>query len=279
MKIASVGDLMWYLERPTGEFPKRNRTAVVSGNAAMLGGSAINIAAHLARAGNDAKLISLVGAADRAKTLRALEKRGVKSTGLITHDGFSNFLVAFLDDKSARSVFIANSAPPHACRVLEQKLVRYPVIVYGGSRDITLRKAILTGVRKRAGIFVFAPSYSIFHHRAREIVAFAREADITIMNREEFAYFAHALGGRREAATTSGCSVVTIASEGARVYSAGRSEHVASQSGSRRDVIGAGDAFLAGFITNWLGPARHDPFAAASAASIAAARYVRKQDR
>jgi sugar/nucleoside kinase (ribokinase family) len=277
MRVTIAGDLMWYLEKAAADIPARNRTTVLSLEAASLAGSAVNIASHMALAGNRARLVSLVSAAEKAKTLRLLRGRRVNISGLVEHDGFPNLLVAFVDDASARSIFVGHPANARAYRRLEHNLAGDPVCIYSGSRDRNFRRAIQSQAGTRNAVFVFAPSYSIFDHSSRELASFARHADVSIMNREEFGYFARSLGGRREAIARTRCCIVTLASEGAIVYSNGCRARIKSASGSRKDVIGAGDMFLAGFLANWLGPARRDPFLAAEAASVVAARYVRKQ--
>jgi sugar/nucleoside kinase (ribokinase family) len=277
MRVTITGDLMWYLENAAADIPARNRTRVLSFRTASLAGSAVNIAAHMALAGSRPKLVSLVSAAERTKTLQLLQERRVNTSGLVDHDGFANLLVAFVGDTNARSIFIGHPADARAYNRLEHNLAGNRVCVYGGSRDRNFRLAILRHARRRHGTFVFAPSYSIFDHSHLEMASFARHANVSIMNREEFGCFARTLGGRREAVARTHCCVVTLASEGAIIYASGRQARIRSTSGCRKDIIGAGDAFLAGFLTSWLGPARRDPFLAAKAASAAAARYVREQ--
>jgi sugar/nucleoside kinase (ribokinase family) len=277
MRITITGDLMWYLERPAPDIPARNRTTVLSLEAASLAGSAVNTAVHIALAGSRARLVSLVSAAEKAKTRRLLRERRVDASGLVDHDGFPNLLVAFVDDASARSIFVGHPANARAYRRLEHNLAGDPVCIYSGSRDRNFRRAIQSHAGTRNAVFVFAPSYSIFDHSSLELESFARHADVSIMNREEFGYFARSLGGRRQAIARTRCCIVTLASEGAIVHASGRRARIKSTSGSRKDIIGAGDAFLAGFLTSWVGTARRDPFLAAEAASDAAARYVRKR--
>ena len=69
------------------------------------------------------------------------------------------------------------------------------------------------------------------------------------------------------------CVVVTRAEKGASVYWRNRRKHVASESGSKANVIGAGDAFLAGFLSSW--STSSDPFTAGKAGSLSASRFIR----
>jgi sugar/nucleoside kinase (ribokinase family) len=271
--LTCVGDLMWVIERPLEDLPRTDSTCVVRGDKATLGGSAWNIVEHLVILGQRAEFIALVGAADQAAVLEKLKLKKIAGSGLIPYDGPTNVLVAFVGKKSTRSVFVCGKNSAHGVTQLADRLARTALLVFGGSRDKLVRSAVLKRVERGSCGFVFAPSYSIFEHESDELLRFSKNSDVVLLNEAEFQFFVKAIGGKQRAFDDGRCCVVTRAHRGATVYVGSRRKSIASSSGCDDDVIGAGDAFLAGFIVSWLN--YRDPILAAQSGSEFASNFVR----
>jgi sugar/nucleoside kinase (ribokinase family) len=277
MDITITGDIMWYIQACRNKLPRRNRTSIVSRETAIVGGSAINIAAHLAALGHRPNLVSVVGRSDHPVISSHLNSKGVGASGLIGHDGATNLLIAFADDSAAQSVFVGDKMEPEILHEVAEKLSHGAPLVYGGSRSSDFRAAVFEQVQSGNEIFVFAPSYSLFEHPAPEVARFVERADICAFNRVEFRHFVQLMGGQHNALRMARCCIVTLAGKGAIVYADGKRYLAESTSGSQVDVIGAGDYFLAAFLSAWLRDKNRDSFAALDAAAAAAGRFVRDQ--
>jgi sugar/nucleoside kinase (ribokinase family) len=72
------------------------------------------------------------------------------------------------------------------------------------------------------------------------------------------------------------CCIETRAAEGAVMHFGGKREIVASRSNTAIDVIGAGDAFLAGVVQRWIATEGLDPLDCAEAGARTAAEFIRK---
>ncbi len=276
-RITCVGDLMWVIERPPVDLPPTNRTCVVRGDEATWGGSAWNVAQHLVSLGQPAEFVALVGAMDRAAALRQLILKNIEASGLIPYDGPTNTLIAFVGKKSARSIFVCGKNTLPRTKLLADRLVEKPVLVFSGSRDKLVRAVMLERIEKGSCSFVFSPSYSVFTHKPNELRRFSKRADVAIFNEAEFRFFSDAMGGRRRAIDSQRCCVVTRAHRGATVYFGHRAKRFPSSGGSKDDVIGAGDAFLAGFLVSWL--KYRDPVVAGQAGADFSGNFVRASKR
>jgi len=279
MNVTIVGDIMWYIHASRKKLPERNRTTTVSRETAIVGGSAINIAAHLAAQGHRSNLVSVVGSADRVAVTSLLESKDIEASGLISDDSATNLLIAFADDKVAQSVFVGDKVKRATLDEMTGRLTSGAPLVYAGSRSTDFRKAVGEGVQSREGIFVFAPSYSLFDHAPLEVARFVERADICVFNQVEFRHFVQLMDGQQNALRMARCCIVTLAGKGAVVYANGRRHLAESTSGCQADLIGAGDYFLATFLLAWLRDEDRNPTGALEIANLAAGDFVREQCR
>jgi sugar/nucleoside kinase (ribokinase family) len=130
------------------------------------------------------------------------------------------------------------------------------VVVFAGSRHRELRRRTFDVIFSRAGpLRVFSPSYTIYEYGSDELAAFLAHSDIAIVNRNEAAFLSGVLAAGEAAVMARAriAGIVTRDEEGAAIYPAGKTGFLLpSTSGVRGDVIGAGDAFLSGFIDGFL---------------------------
>lgn len=126
-------------------------------------------------------------------------------------------------------------------------------VIFGGSRHRSLREDILSYFQLNKQLrIVFSPSYSIYEHSKTEIVEFLSVANIVVVNEHEAEYLRQTfcLNSVDEVmALTKEGGVVTLGPRGADIYKKGSARaRVASRSGREDDVVGAGEAFLCGFM-------------------------------
>jgi sugar/nucleoside kinase (ribokinase family) len=132
----------------------------------------------------------------------------------------------------------------------------YAAIVFAGSRHPELRRRTLDALFSQPGpLRVFSPSYTVYEYGDEELAAFLECADIAIVNRREAAVLAKVFAA--DEATVMGrasvAGIVTCDEDGAVIYPTGEAGfHLPSTSGVRGDAIGAGDAFVSGFIDEFL---------------------------
>jgi sugar/nucleoside kinase (ribokinase family) len=110
----------------------------------------------------------------------------------------------------------------------------------------------------------FSPSYTVYEYSTEELAAYLTRADIAIVNRNEAAFLANVFAADEASvmARAGIAGIVTRDEDGAVIYPRrGGVFHLASTSDVRGDVIGAGDAFLSGFVDGFL--RSHDISAAA----------------
>jgi sugar/nucleoside kinase (ribokinase family) len=129
-------------------------------------------------------------------------------------------------------------------------------IVFAGSRHPELRRRSLDTLFPNPGpLRVFSPSYTVYEYGTQELAAFLAHADIAIVNRREAAFLKEVFSAN-EAAVMARANIAGIVMrdvDGAAIYPAGESSfYLPSTSGVRGDVIGAGDAFLSGFLDGFL---------------------------
>jgi sugar/nucleoside kinase (ribokinase family) len=271
-RIACIGDLMFVIARPRRDLPARNRTQVVDHSESHLGGSVPNIARHLSRIGRDCRVIAVVGGCEKAQASLLLESWHVDSSGLVECGQKSNLLVAFVGEHAARSVFIRAKATAEALDTMAAELAAERVVLFGGSRDREIRSTVLALAEGAAPLLVFSPSYSVFDMAVNEIRRFWAAADVIALNAHEYRFVASLVkGARMKAAET--CLVVTRAHRGASVRVGKVYHHIPSVSNVTEDVIGAGDAFLSGFIDAWLND--RDAARAGAAGAELAATFIR----
>jgi hypothetical protein len=96
----------------------------------------------------------------------------LESSGLIQSSQNTNLLVPFVDEQSARSIFVRAISTTEALETMEGELSEERVVLFGGSRDVGVRSTVLAFAERSSGLFVFAPSYSVFDMTGEEVRRF-----------------------------------------------------------------------------------------------------------
>jgi sugar/nucleoside kinase (ribokinase family) len=130
-------------------------------------------------------------------------------------------------------------------------------VVFAGSRHPALRARYReTVAARRPALTIFSPSYSVYDYTTDELEDFLRGADLTFVNEHEAQFLCTELGDRefgRVMARSQRGGVVTRGAAGASLYPRDAAEVAfPSTSGVLGDVVGAGEAFLCGFIEGFL---------------------------
>jgi len=266
--VACLGETLWDV-LPAGEF---------------LGGAPLNVAAHLARLGTPALLITRVGADERGRrAFAALEALGV-DTSRVQVDPWlpTGEARATLDAAgAARYAFLAPAAWDRieADEVTLERAHRAQAVVFGtlaqrSAASASTVERILEGARWRVlDVNLRAPH----DHREVTLASLAR-ADFVKLNDDELVTVAGWLGAPADAAGLLECLqarfgtttlLVTAGAEGARLWHEGEWCEVPAPPTVVVDTVGAGDAFLAMLLAELLAGVAA-PLAMARAARLAA---------
>ena len=275
-RIACVGDLMIEHLVPTARLPKMNTTLVFDELDGSVGGNAFNLCWDFVKLGQSATFHAIYGKGQDRLIKNAL-KNGAIVGHLIEGPGGSDTLIAFTSDHGAQAIYLRAAVDGAAAIRLIRSAYQSEVVVFCGSRHAIIRQHFIEHANLVSGLLVFAPSYSITTYSLEELRAMSTAAGLIVVNASEAKKLIKALGFSSVAAAARSATdklfIVTDASRGATLYNAEIERMIPSQSGRSGDVIGAGDAFLAGFLTSWI--RRDDLDSAADCAAFVAATLVR----
>jgi sugar/nucleoside kinase (ribokinase family) len=246
-KIACIGDLMTVFDG--GALPRVHRTSIVDRTSYRLGGGAFNLAWHLTSLGRQAILLAACGDQEFPSIISLFDTYGLIKSGVEKIHGPSDALVIFKGDEGTRSFYLCGDLSTKIVESFITKAKPCDWIVFSGSRHPEVRAKLSSLLdSSRETKLVFAPSYAIYAFSSEEIRTYLSSADIIVFNgpEEEFIRceqgFGHLLDDRNK------ISIVTLGSDGAKIREGEATYAIPSYSGTRGDVLGAGEAFLAGYL-------------------------------
>lgn len=249
--IAVTGDLMFEVVRSLDELPPHGGTTIVDFADGVPGGSAFNVAADLAQLEVDAALITIVGGEEIGRVRDELSRHNLDPSGVITRECSSDRLLAFVSPHDNRSFYLRGRLGPSSEAELGQRLADYSVLVFTGSRHPAWRAVVAAWVDRIGGSLILAPSYALYSQTAAETEALLRRSSVLVLNEAEAVWTERALGRtlRAIASVPAGPIVlITRADRGAILLEEDAAFELPSLSGRSGDVLGAGDAFLAGLL-------------------------------
>lgn len=267
--IVCVGETLWDV-LPHGEF---------------LGGAPLNVAAHLARLGTEARLVSRIG--DDRRGRAALERiRALRlDTRLVQRDAAlpTGTAEAVVDRAGAASyrfpapaAWDALTAEPDAVAA-----ARGGTVIFGTLAQRCAASAAAIGrLVEVAAWTVFDANLRAPHDDRDVALASLRRARFVKLNDDEVRVFARWLGTdatadalwpRLVAEFGTGSLCVTEGARGSRLWHGGDYVEQAAEPAVVVDTIGAGDAFLAMLLAELL---RGSPAKAAMARAARLAAYV-----
>jgi sugar/nucleoside kinase (ribokinase family) len=254
-EVICIGDLMLELFVPNEQSPPVQRTYKVDHAAAAVGGAALNLCWYLDQLQRPSIMVAGFGAADRSRVEAALAKVHVDVASLVQLSGATDVL-AVLPGKDLPAVYIRGQIPDRDLAALADRIHECSAVIFGGSRHEGFRRIVLEKIQRlRETKFVFSPSYSVYDFGRVELNAFMAASDITVVNEHEAKYLVELLTKTDKAdlmRLPKHGGVVTLGPGGADLFFDGDFAHVVSVSGRGEDVIGAGEAFAAGFTHEYM---------------------------
>jgi sugar/nucleoside kinase (ribokinase family) len=256
VNVACVGDLMLECIVHDASWPAGNSTLVVDSQGKELGGAAYNTCWNLAHLGRTPRLVAAFGRRDTFLVRETLTAADLPDGGLIETAEDTDLLVVLVQGGVSRSVYLRSRLPKPLGTEVRARIGQPKCLILVGSRHPGLRRTALDLVGDfRGELLVFSPGYAIYEYAVDELEPLIRRANVTVMNREESEHMCRILGvvtPEYLARSLPGIVIVTMAHKGAHVFESGRVLELASYSRSTVDTLGAGDAFLAGFLVEKL---------------------------
>jgi sugar/nucleoside kinase (ribokinase family) len=253
-------------------------TAVIGVKRREIGGGALNICWYLGRLGVRTRLVGPFSMYER-RQLRISQPLGSR---VIWTSGPPDTLIVLSSKAGHQAVYLCGELPDGIRERLTEECRGARQIIFAGSRHPEIRHAFIDLVRTRdlRGL-IFSPSYAVYEFTRRELQELVRGVELVILNEGEAQFVCSQLGCPTSdslAKRVGDTLIITLAERGAELYGPSGNLTVGSLSGITGDVLGAGDAFLAGYLYE---TARGSPsrvaldFASAIAAQVARARKVR----
>lgn len=251
-EIVVAGDIMIECMLHVPHMPERNSTVIVGPQSIQVGGPAINIAWHLAHLGRQPRVVGFLGRKDERLVQGLFGDMAVDTTGLIRHDGATDLLASFLTPDGHHSAYALADLIPDAVAEVVARCGNPRCLVLNGSRQAALRTAFLRLSRNsRSQLIAFNPSYSVYVYGAEELSLLINAANVTILNEHESIHVCNVLNIKdlQELSDyTAGCIVCTHGKRGSELWVKGKNTQIPVFSQAEGDIVGAGDAYLSGFL-------------------------------
>ncbi len=259
-RLLVIGDIAWdVLMRPAGDLVWG---ADVYGHVDLLpGGSAANVAVWATRLGAEVTLVGLVGDDRLGDLMRThLEREGVADFVRVVAGG-DTMRIGVVVRPDAEHAFVTDHS--HPLRLSEDDLPatlldRADAVFFNGysvfmAGSASFAAELLAEARRRGVMVTFDPSsFSLIrNYGAARLLGEIGHLDILLANRDE----AEALAPGRPSSdllSYASLAVVKQGAEGATAVRAGGSLSVATEPITVADTTGAGDAFDAAFLVEFL---------------------------
>lgn len=240
--------------------PQANDTVVADGVSRDLGGPVLNIARHLAALGHSVRLGAVLGRWDRERLRARTRNRAIDTSAVAWSDGSSDLLFSFKAKEAYSAVYQRAKLPAALDEALRTASDGCEMLVLAGSRHERIRRLYIDiAAESRARWKVFTPNYSVYLYSRAELEELMKHVTFIAVNDAEAQYIATQLrmtAVQDLVARTYATLVVTHQGGGATLHSIDQSVSIPSTSGLEDDFIGAGDAFLAAFLSAQLSDRR-----------------------
>lgn len=239
------------------------------------GGTAANIAFHMAQLGMRPRLMGTVGR-DFPDYRRWLEAVGVDTSTVRQHDGvFTASFFCNTDDENNQiaSFYSGAMALAKDYALAEALNGTTPDWVVISPNDPVAMRNLAEECRQMGLRFVYDPSQQIARSDGESLERGMQQADLLIVNQYESVLITQKTGMTMDdLRRTVKLLVITQGEDGSDIYANGDTVHVpAFAPTSIQDPTGAGDAYRAGFLT---GLAKNLPLELCGAVGALCATYV-----
>jgi sugar/nucleoside kinase (ribokinase family) len=250
--LTCVGDIMLELITQRDVTSRYQRTVIFQDSETVIGGAVCNLVWYFSQLARSAMMVAHYGRIDRERVRQLVGEAHVASTSLAEKAGMTDLLIVAPRIKMP-AIYVAGHLEDTDVARMSQSLPDDGLVVFGGSRHAALRQALLQRVVsfQRAKL-VFSPSYTLYDYGDDEIERFLKASAIAVVNEHEAEYL------RQRCASNDldvimrwpkEGGIVTRGPLGADLYCQTLPLlRVPSVSGQQEDVVGAGEAFLCGFL-------------------------------
>lgn len=248
--LVSLGEIM--VEEIVSE-PEVNTTSVVHQSDRSLGGAAINLCWHWAMLGIPSRLMGLATPRDRQLLIdtipRLVDVSVIETIGVDT-----DRLVTFLAGPSHKSAYFMGDVEQEQVEKLASQVSAQATLVLNGGRHREFRAAYVDICGRLGGpSLIFNPSYAVYEYGHSELEAVISSVSLTAVNLDEAEYVVETLGVPSIEELANECSgrvLVTAGGQGGALHGDGPPIKWPGSSTSASLCVGAGDAFLAGFLAS-----------------------------
>lgn len=246
--VVVVGHINWDITLVAETIPPADGETQLTETYAGPGGSAANVAVGISELGGTSRLIGSVGTDRPGRRVQSyLSDRGVDTTAvqqvsgtttkkylLVTEDG----TVRVFGDKGVNEATVLRAVPDD-------------IFAETGHLHATShRPAVLSALADQATENEMTVSVDLGRQGVTEPVTdLLEQADLVFGTDQELTTL---FGGPRDGVTKARTVVSTHGAGGATVYTPDETYHRAGINKEVIDTTGAGDAFVAGFLTQWL---------------------------
>jgi ribokinase len=268
-------DRLYTVERIAGG----GEEVAVEGMEEAPGGSAANTVVALARLGHRTGFIGLVGRDPEGEfLLEDLEREGVDTSFVRSVEGKTGIILGFVDREGERALYaypgVNNllEAGEEALRYASQARILHLSSFVGGASWDAQKRFVASLPRTQ---ITFAPGMLYAHRGLEEISLILRRSAVVFLNREELRIFTgkgYMEGVEAFLALGAKTVVVTLGKEGCLIATPNERWSVPSRPAKVVDTTGAGDAFVAGYLSALL--EGKDPVACGERGNWVASRAI-----
>jgi len=251
-EIICLGDIMIEFIINTPSLPQANTTVIIDSFKHSPGGPSVNISWYLSNLGWKATIVGPCGINDKNFILDALSSSGIKDSGIIQIDNKSDYLFTIIAKKQYHSIYARTKLDESIYFEIKQKCGSPNFLLLTGSRHPIIRQASVDiALDFKGSLLVFNPSYAIYNYTEDELVKLIKKADINSFNEDEAKFACEIIGVKNFNELydfIGGLMIITVGEAGVIVYTKEGKNKMRSYADSCVNPIGAGDAFLAGFL-------------------------------
>lgn len=253
-KLVCVGDVMLERFAALPALPPINTTAILDDAPQSVGGTMFNLCWYFAHLDDRASVVGLAGTEERKFVEEQFRHAQIDSTNLLFAKGHTNSLIAITFGHDSYYLYFRQPSPPNLEQFLYDHCTGSSQLVLCGSRHSQIRNTFVQLAEEFKGEWlIFCPSYSIYEYSSKQLRKILHFSTITIINEQEAGFVRQSLEVvdlEQLAVENQTCVIVTYADKGAWMYGKGEAIHIPSLTKPyiKGDIIGAGDAFLAGLL-------------------------------